>query len=62
MDRLSYGFLLEDMFRGMWIATESMFRPKVCCAPHAPHTRAAPAARLPREQRKRAHAGVCTPV
>ena len=29
LDRLSYGFLLEDMFRGMWIATESMLRPKV---------------------------------
>jgi formate hydrogenlyase subunit 6/NADH:ubiquinone oxidoreductase subunit I len=29
VDRLSYGYMMEDMWRGMWIATESMFRPKL---------------------------------
>jgi NADH-quinone oxidoreductase subunit I len=28
MDRLSYGYLLEDMFRGIFLTTEVMFKPK----------------------------------
>lgn len=28
MDRLSYGYLMEDMFRGMMITTEVIFKPK----------------------------------
>jgi ferredoxin len=29
MDRLSYGYLMEDMFRGLMLTTEVMFKPKV---------------------------------
>jgi len=29
MDRLSYGYLMEDMFRGMMLTTEVMLKPKV---------------------------------
>ena len=29
VDRLSYSYMMEDMWRGMWIATESLFRPKL---------------------------------
>ena len=32
MDRFSYAFMLEDMVRGIWIASESMLRTKVPCA------------------------------
>ena len=28
MDRISYGFLLEDMTRGMWLTTEVILKPK----------------------------------
>ena len=29
MDRLSYGYLMEDMFRGLMLTTEVMMKPKV---------------------------------
>jgi len=29
MDRLSYGFMMEDMWRGMFLTTEVMFKPRV---------------------------------
>jgi formate hydrogenlyase subunit 6/NADH:ubiquinone oxidoreductase subunit I len=29
MDRVSYSYLLEDMFRGLALATEIMFKPKL---------------------------------
>lgn len=28
-DRLSYGYLMEDMFRGLMLTTEVMLKPKV---------------------------------
>ena len=28
MDRLSYGYMMEDMFRGLFLTTEVMFKPK----------------------------------
>ena len=31
MDRLSYGYMMEDMFRGLFLTTEVMFKPS--CVP-----------------------------
>lgn len=28
MDRLSYGYMMEDMWRGLWLTTEVIFKPK----------------------------------